>query len=142
MKEQVLLRWSQPPNLTQHCQTFWSTPLGQPSLVNDPVMKYYLDKTLQLSTRVVIPPTHRKEVLLLFYAEHTGESKMQACMVAQDRSENIRYGDRIQNLPDDRMLATLASLQPWPWLRHNWQRVHLGFAHFEGKYFLLVVKSL
>ncbi|XP_054278977.1 uncharacterized protein K02A2.6-like [Macrosteles quadrilineatus] len=38
-----------------------------------------------------------------------------------------------------RKSASLAPLQPWAWPKHNWQRLHLDFASFEGKEFLILV---
>lgn len=131
------------------------TSNGWPSQVHDQTLKPYLDKTLQLScekdcilwgSRVIIPPTHRKEVLLMLHAEHPGESKMKALARSyawwpnmDQEIENMVKGCKI--CQRTRKSATLAPLQPWSWPKHNWQRIHIDFAHYEGKDFLLIVDS-
>ncbi|XP_054267315.1 uncharacterized protein K02A2.6-like [Macrosteles quadrilineatus] len=131
------------------------TTNGWPNHTEDPALKPYMDKTLQLSTekdcllwgsKVVIPPTHRKEVLLMLHAEHPGESKMKALArsyvwwpkIDQEIEEMVKECKICQVT---RKSATVAPLQPWSWPKHNWQRIHLDFAQYEGKDFLLIVDS-
>ncbi|XP_054279051.1 uncharacterized protein K02A2.6-like [Macrosteles quadrilineatus] len=131
------------------------TTNGWPSHVDDAALKNYTDKTMQLSTekncllwgsRVIIPPTHRKEILILLHSEHPGESKMKALArsyvwwpkIDQEIEEMVKECKICQMT---RKSATLAPLQPWSWPKHNWQIIHLDFAHYENKEFLIIVDS-
>lgn len=118
-------------------------------------VKPYLTKSSELSvdqgcllwgSRVVVPPTHRKEILQLLHCEHPGESRMKSlarCFVYwpgldSDIEELVKNCSICQQT---RKSAPLAPLQQWSWPRHAWQRLHLDFAAFEGKEFLILVDS-
>lgn len=60
---------------------------GWPHLIHEEQVKPYATKSAELSvekrcllwgSRVVIPPTHRKEILKLLHGEHPGESRMKS----------------------------------------------------------------
>ncbi|XP_054287546.1 uncharacterized protein K02A2.6-like [Macrosteles quadrilineatus] len=129
------------------------TSNGWPNFVNDETVKPYANKSSQLSvekgcllwgSRVVIPPTHRKEILILLHSEHPGESRMKS--LARSFVFWPGMDSEIENMvkscsvcQSTRKSVPLAPLQPWAWPKHNWQRLHLDFASFEGKEFLILV---
>lgn len=128
---------------------------GWPNHIQDAELKPFSDKTLQLSVdrgcllwgnRVVIPATHREEILLLLHSEHPGESKMKSLArsytwwpnMDRDIEEKVKTCMICQKT---RKSIPLSPLQPWAWSNHCWQRVHLDFAHQNDKDFLILVDS-
>ncbi|XP_054279190.1 uncharacterized protein K02A2.6-like [Macrosteles quadrilineatus] len=128
---------------------------GWPGHVEREDMKPYFNKSTQLSVeqgcilwgnRVVIPPTHQKEIILLLHSEHPGESRMKA--LARSFVWWPGLDRQIEDMVSTcsicqktRKSAPLAPLQTWTWPKHCWQRLHFDFAYFEGKDFLILVDS-
>ncbi|XP_054284286.1 uncharacterized protein K02A2.6-like [Macrosteles quadrilineatus] len=127
---------------------------GWPNHVSEELQPF-TDKTHQLSvelncllwgTRVVIPPTHRKEILNLLHSEHPGESRMKSLARSYvwwpGMDKDIqRYVAECNVCQSTRKSVPVVPLQPWTWPSQNWQRLHLDFANFEGKDFLILVDS-
>lgn len=128
---------------------------GWPGHIDDGSIRPYFNKNLQLSVengcilwcnRVVVPPVHQKEILLMLHSEHPGESRMKALArsfvwwpgLDRDVEEVVKTCSICQKT---RKSAPLAPLHTWTWPKHSWQRIHLDFAYFEGKEFLIVVDS-
>lgn len=127
---------------------------GWPSHFDD-ALKPFSDKVLQLSveqncllwgSRVVIPPTHRREILLLLHSEHPGESRMKSLARSYLWWPNMdrdiqQFVSECKICQCTRKSAPVVPLQPWSWPTQNWQRLHLDFAKFEGQDFLILVDS-
>lgn len=128
---------------------------GWPGHVDEGSIQPYFNKHLQLSVdngcilwcnRVVVPPVHRKEILLMLHSEHPGESRMKALArsfvwwpgLDKEVEEMVKACSICQVT---RKSAPLAPLHTWAWPKHSWQRLHLDFANFEGKDFLILVDS-
>ncbi|XP_054279105.1 uncharacterized protein K02A2.6-like [Macrosteles quadrilineatus] len=128
---------------------------GWPAYTNDIQLRPYSDKALQLSvekdcllwgSRVIIPRVHQEEVLQLLQTEHPGESRMKAI----SRSfvwwpkldvEIEEFVKKCSICQKTRKSMPVVPLQPWSWPNRNWQRLHLDFAAYEGKDFLILVDS-
>lgn len=131
------------------------TTNGWPAYSEDPNISPYSNKSLQLSVdcgcilwgnRVIVPPTHQKEILLLLHSDHPGESRMKSLArsfvwwpgMDQDIETMVKACSICQQTQKS---SPLPPLQSWSWPKHSWQRVHLDLAYFEGKEFLILVDS-
>lgn len=131
------------------------TTHGWPHFTDEEQVKPYANKSTELSvekgcllwgSRVVVPPTHRKEILKLLHCEHPGESRMKSLArsfvfwpgLDSDIEQLVKNCSICQQT---RKSVPLAPLQQWSWPKHNWQRIHLDFASYEGKEFLILVDS-
>ncbi|XP_054283366.1 uncharacterized protein K02A2.6-like [Macrosteles quadrilineatus] len=128
---------------------------GWPSYNNSPQLKPYFSRSTELSVeqdcllwgrRVVIPAPHRKEVLALLHKEHPGESRMKNLArsyvwwpnMDNDLEEMVKNCFICQST---RNSLQLAPLQQWSWPKHCWQRIHIDFASFHNKEFLIIIDS-
>ncbi|XP_054280194.1 uncharacterized protein K02A2.6-like [Macrosteles quadrilineatus] len=128
---------------------------GWPSYNNNPQLKPYFSRSTELSVeqdcllwgrRVVIPAPHRKEVLALLHKEHPGESRMKNLArsyvwwpnMDNDLEEMVKNCFICQST---RNSLQLAPLQQWSWPKHCWQRIHIDFASFHNKEFLIIIDS-
>ncbi|XP_054286101.1 uncharacterized protein K02A2.6-like [Macrosteles quadrilineatus] len=126
---------------------------GWPSYNNSPQLKPYFSRSTELSVeqdcllwgrRVVIPAPHRKEVLALLHKEHPGESRMKNLArsyvwwpnMDNDLEEMVKNCFICQST---RNSLQLAPLQQWSWPKHCWQRIHIDFASFHNKEFLIII---
>ncbi|XP_054287992.1 uncharacterized protein K02A2.6-like [Macrosteles quadrilineatus] len=128
---------------------------GWPAYTNDIQLRLYSDKALQLSvekdcllwgSRVIIPRVHQKEVLQLLHTEHPGESRMKAISRSFVWWPNLdveieEFVKKCSICQKTRKSMPVVPLQPWSWPNRNWQRLHLDFAAYEGKDFLILVDS-
>ncbi|XP_054257422.1 uncharacterized protein K02A2.6-like [Macrosteles quadrilineatus] len=128
---------------------------GWPEYVSNELLKPYVVRSHELSVdgdcvlwgrRVIIPEPYRKEILFLLHKEHPGGSRMKNLArgyvwwpkMDSDIEELVKGCGICQST---RNALPLAPLQRWSWPNQPWQRVHVDFASFHNKEFLILVDS-
>ena len=134
-------------SLTQH--GWFSGPC------NDDVLKPYFTRKDELSceqgcimwgSRVIVPPSLRVRILEELHKAHPGVAKMKAVArsyvwwpkVDAEIEEEVR---NCQACAKTRHNPAAAPLYPWCWPMNPWQRLHVDFATFSGKHYLIVVDA-
>ncbi|KAK3749146.1 hypothetical protein QZH41_009832, partial [Actinostola sp. cb2023] len=143
-KDRVL---SKVMSLTQH--GWFSGPC------TDDVLKPYFTRKDELSceqgcimwgARVIVPPSLRDRVLEELHNAHPGIAKMKAVarsyvwwpkidVEIEGKVRNCQSCAKTRNDPP------AAPLYPWCWPMKPWQRLHVDFATFSGKHYLIVVDA-
>ena len=101
---------------------------------------------LLIGNRVVIPEKYRLYALNLMHESHLGMTKMKAtarCYVWWP-GINQQIEDMVNNCDDclsNRDKPADAPLHPWKWADTKWERIHIDFAKYDGKDFLLIVDA-
>ena len=99
-----------------------------------------------IGNRVIIPEKYREYAMKLLHESHLGMTKMKAtarCYVWWP-GINQQIEDKVNNCEDclmNRDKPAEAPLHPWTWTSAKWERIHIDFAKYEGKNFLLVVDA-
>ncbi|XP_054287559.1 uncharacterized protein K02A2.6-like [Macrosteles quadrilineatus] len=128
---------------------------GWPNSTNDAQLTPYITRSSELSVdrdcllwgrRVIVPEPYRKEIMMLLHKEHPGETRMKSLARSYvwwpnlDRDlEGVVKTCKI--CQTTRNSSSLTPLQQWSWTKHCWQRIHVDFATFDTKDFLIVVDS-
>lgn len=119
----------------------------------DEAKRSYSNQALQLTvdhnclfwgSRVVIPPTHRQDILKMLHTDPPGKSRMKSLKFLWWPNLDSEIKNTVRECmicQKTRKSTPLAPLQPWVWPRHNWQRLHLDFAHLDEKDFLILADS-
>ena len=97
--------------------------------------------------RVVIPKVLQKEVLAELHAEHTGITRMKAIArsfvwwptLDNDIEHLVKACPTCQE--QRHKPATTTPTHPWVYPDGPWERVHVDFAEYGGKYYLLLVDA-
>ena len=128
----------------------------QPVQMDDPTLKPYWTRRLELSTlngcvvwgsRVVIPPSARAALLAELHSGHPGCTRMKSLArgllwwphLDQDIERTVKQCVSCQQCQP---LPPSAPLQPWTWPTCPWSRLHVDFAGpVAGKMFLVVIDA-
>ncbi|KAJ0182603.1 hypothetical protein K1T71_001972 [Dendrolimus kikuchii] len=127
---------------------------GWPTLVNDNEKPYYNRKEylsieqgcILYNHRVIIPVLLRKQVLRELHEGHLGVVKM------KNLSRNYVYWPNLDNeievlcrdctaCRQQRDAPPQSLLHPWVFPARPWQRLHIDFAEFQGKHYLVTVDA-
>ena len=96
--------------------------------------------------RVVVPPAFRDRLLEELHEQHPGIYRMKALACSyvwwpnidtdiEGKVKTCHDCTRVCNTPPT------APLQPWSWPTRPWQRVHIDYAEYQGKYFFVAVDA-
>ena len=133
----------------------WTRTGSWPGHVDNDQLRPYLqrrdqltviDGCLQLGEKVIIPPKYRSQLLRELHEGHVGMYKMKS--LARMFFWWPKLDDDIENvckscLPcvENASMPKPETVHPWKYPVQPWDRVHIDFATFEGKKFLLLVDA-
>ena len=128
---------------------------GWPAQNSDREVQPYFNRRTELSVkggvllwglRVVVTPAFRDRLLEELHKQHPGIYRMKALTRSyvwwpnidtdiEGKVKTCHDCTRVCNTPPT------APLQPWPWPTLPWQRVHIDYAEYQGKYFFVAVDA-
>ena len=128
---------------------------GWPAQNSDRDVQPYFNRRTELSVeggvllwglRVVVPPAFRDRLLEELHEQHPGIYRMKALARSyvwwpnidtdiEGKVKTCHDCTRVCNTPPT------APLQPWSWPTRPWQRVHIDYAEYQGKYFFVAVDA-
>ena len=127
-----------------------------PSAVEDNTLKPYFTRKNELSvhagcllwsSRIIIPPQGREEVINVLHETHSGINRMKGLawsyvwwpkmdVALEERVKSCEVCQAHQKTPAP------VPLHPWEWRSRPWSRVHIDYAGpFMGKMFLLIINA-
>ena len=128
---------------------------GWPAQNSDRDLQPYFNRHTELSVeggvllwglRVMVPPAFRDGLLEELHEQHPGIYRMKAFARSyvwwpsidtdtEGKVKTCQDCTRVCNTPP------MAPLQPWSWPTQPWQRVHIDYAKYQGKYFFMAVDA-
>ena len=128
---------------------------GWPAQHSDRDVQPYFNRCTELSVeggvllwglRVVVPPTFRNRLLKELHEQHPGIYRMKALACSYVWWPNIDTDieGKVKTCHDCMRVCNtslMALLQPWSWPTRPWQRVHINYAEYQGKYFFVAVDA-
>ena len=128
---------------------------GWPNHVDDLRLKPYFDRRCELTIeqncllwglRVVIPEKYRKYILDELHVAHSGIVRMKEVArsfvwwpgIDQDIELIVRNCSECQEV---RNLPPVAPLTPWMWPGSPWSRIHVDYAEYEKKDYLVITDA-
>ncbi|XP_031551682.1 uncharacterized protein K02A2.6-like [Actinia tenebrosa] len=148
--------WTQRDPVLAHVKEYLLRGWPDDSTLDDPLMRPYQTKKLELSVhegcvlwgaRVVIPPVGREQVLKELHQAHPGINRMKGLArsyvwwPSMDKDlENLVQ--QCETCQVHRKAPAAAPLHPWEWPDQPWKRLHMDYAGpFMGQMFLVVVDA-
>ncbi len=131
------------------------TTRGWPNRVEDKELLPYYKRRTELSLeqgcllwgmRVIIPPKYRNTMQQELHAEHTGVVRMKSMArshfwypgVDQEIENTAKSCHICCSMHND---APTAPLHPWTYPSRVWERIHVDFAEFRSKNYLVIIDS-
>ena len=129
---------------------------GWPTQMNNPELKPYWTRRLELSTlngcivwgvRVVVPPQAREAILAELHSGHPGCTRMKSVArglmwwpgIDRDIERTVKQCMSCQQCQSS---PPSAPLQPWVWPSRPWSRLHIDFAGpVAGTVFLVLIDA-